>query len=288
MVVQERSLSSLMAPSLATCAPARCEERYTVSQMKQQGEEKRPPGQAAAGHRHTAPDRGEERTIDRASIGNQTTEMRLMVATNQPDDNSLNPDALGGIDDNRLIVLIGRLQTDLRLLVVDLFDSGLVIIDESDDGLAVSGALGLFDDDDVTFSYLIIAHGVTTHPKGEALGSAEVRGDSDGFASEDGLDRIAGGDDTEERDLIIFIETIAGGTGIASGGIGIGIGGLRSSRQDLDAAPLVLLATDKPLALECGEVLVNGRRRTEVEFGLNLGDRRREAVGLVKSDQKVV
>lgn len=127
---------------------------------------------------------------------------KLFIAADQADDDALDADAMGRFNDNRLEILIGRLEANMVSLVINFLDGGLAIIDEGDDGLSIPGIFDRLDDNEVAVGDLFVAHGVAADAEGEAAAGVEIRGDGDCFAGQHRLDRQAGGDHAKKRKLV--------------------------------------------------------------------------------------
>lgn len=87
--------------------------------------------------------------------------------------------------------------------VIDLLDSCLVVIDQGDDRIPVTGILDWFDNNEIAICDMFIAHGVTTDTKSEAARSEQIGRDSNGFTGQHGFDGKTSCDDTQKRNLVL-------------------------------------------------------------------------------------
>src|SRR5467141_831309 len=176
---------------------------------------------------------------------------RPLVFPDDADHDALD-DYIALVDAQRLHRVIGRLQSDpATWLAIVTFDRGALAVDQRDDGLSGLGLVPLLNDDVIAVLDVLVDHGVAAHLQHVAAAAArqELVRDGNRLVAGDGLDRMAGGNESEERQL--------------------GRPGLPFGRDDLDGPALVVGAPDVAFALEIGEVLVHRRQGLESEL---LGD----------------
>src|SRR5438105_4618842 len=167
------------------------------------------------------------------------------------DDDALD-DHIAFVEPQRLQRVVGGLQPDpAARLTIEALDRGTFSMDEGDHGLPGVGLVAFLNDDVVPILDVFVDHGVPAHLEHIAAPAPRqqfVR-NGNGFVACHRLNRVPGGNESEQRQL--------GGTGLAFG------------RNDLDRPALIVHAPDVSLALEIGEVLMNGRERLKNEL---LGD----------------
>src|SRR6266545_1552008 len=175
-----------------------------------------------------------------------------LVFPDDADDHALHDD-VALIEAQWLQRIVRRLQPDppAGLAVKPLY-RGAFSMDECDHRLAGVGLVAFLDDDVVAVLDMLGDHRVAAHLQDVAAATPgqQLIGYGDGFTLRHGLDRRAGGDQTQQRQLRRP--------------------GLTLGRNDLDRPALVVRAPDVPFALEIREVLVNRRQRLKPELAGNL------------------
>src|SRR2546426_1124310 len=171
-----------------------------------------------------------------------------LVLPDDADDDSLD-DHVALVEAQGSHLGIRRLQPDPAAgLAVELLDGGARAVHEGDHRLSVVRLVALLDHDEIAVLDVLVDHRMA--PDAEHVAAAAPRqqfvGDGDGVVPGHGFDRLAGGDEAEQREL--------------------GRPCLALGRHDLDRAALVVVAADVPFALEVGQVLVDRRERGEGEL----------------------
>src|SRR6266850_2699145 len=173
---------------------------------------------------------------------------RPLVFPDDADDDALYDD-IALVDAQRLHRVIGRLQSDppTRLTVVA-FHRGALAVDQRDDGLSGVGLVPLLNDDVIAIFDVLVDHGVAAHLQHVAAAASrqELVRNGNRLVAADGLDGMAGGDESQERQL--------------------GRARLSLWRDDLDGPALVVGPPDVTFALEIGEVLMHRRQGLESEL----------------------
>src|SRR3954470_5330097 len=164
-----------------------------------------------------------------------------VVTSQHPDHDTLNLAAVG-VDDAGFHGAVRGLEADLAAFLVEALEGGLAGVEEGDDLLAVAGALAAFDDDEVAVAEVILDHAVAAHLQDVDAALAVEQGlEVQLLAGLDGLDRRAGGDVAEQRELgraLLVGEPLV--------------------RHDLQRASLVLVAAEDPLFFQRADVLEDG------------------------------
>src|SRR5438309_4611305 len=154
-----------------------------------------------------------------------------------------------GVD--RRHALVGWLQADLAVLLAEESLDRRFAVHHCDDRLAVLGRGPLFDDDVITVEDAVLDHRVAFHAQDVTVFTPyEIRRHRDRTGHLDGLDRLAGGDLTEQRQLDCRRLSLL--------------------RHQLESPAVVPLAADDALLFEVGQVLVHGGGRGQVEAGTDL------------------
>src|SRR6266536_3251258 len=186
---------------------------------------------------------------------------RRLVFPDNADDHALD-DHVTLVHPQRLHGRIRRLQPDpAPRLATAPPSGGAVAVHQGDDGLAGVGLVTLLHDDVVAVLDVLVDHRVAAHLEDVAAPAArhQLIGDRDRLVAGNRLDRLARGDQAEQREL--------GGAGLALG------------RDDLDRTALVVRAPDEALPLEVGQMLVDRGERLEVEVVRDLFEARGIALG---------
>src|SRR5579872_2132893 len=126
----------------------------------------------------------------------------ILVLAHHPDDDALDLD-LFRIGEDRLHRGVRRLQADLAAgVAIELLQRDVRSAEQRDDHLAVVGGLAVFDDDEVAVPNLLVDHRIAAHAQDVGVALAdEVFRHGDRLARRDGLDRQAGRDVAEHRQL---------------------------------------------------------------------------------------
>src|SRR5919108_1664651 len=177
---------------------------------------------------------------------------RRLVFPDDADHHALH-DHVALVETQRLQVLVGGLQPDPAAgLAVKALDRGALSMDQRDHGLAGIGLVTLLNDDVVAVLDVLVDHGVPAHLQDVAATAPrkQLIGNRDRFVVADRLDRLSGGDESEQRQL--------------RGA------GLTFRRHHLDRPTLVMRAADVPFPLQIREVLVDRGERLETELAGDL------------------
>jgi hypothetical protein len=181
---------------------------------------------------------------------------RKSVFSEDADDAALDLYFGGGQDDG-LHLRVGGLETDFSAgFAVEALEGGLFAADQGDDDFAGIRDLSLLDDDVVAVEDVVVAHGIALDLKDEAVLATGEVAEGDGFAVFDGFERAAGGDPAGEGQLDdVALENL-----FTDGPWEL---------RDFDGTALIVAAADEALALESGEMFVDGGERSEFQ---GLGD----------------
>jgi hypothetical protein len=182
-------------------------------------------------------------------------------------DFALDADVGGGsVDGGHLC--IGGLEPDHAALAVEALEGSVGAIDQSDDDLALACGAGALDEDVIAGDDVLVAHGVTADFEGEDFTVADDVVERDALCCFDGFYRPAGGDAAKQGKTV--------------GAFFSGTGG-----QHVDGTAAIVGALEQALILQIGDVFVHGGERTEAEAASDLLVRRRVAILLRESGEKV-
>src|SRR3972149_4439475 len=162
-------------------------------------------------------------------------------------------------DEDGLHRRVGRLQTDLLVLPVELLESGLLSVEKRDHDFPVPGVGAALDDDVVPVADLLVHHRLPPHLEEKHVPPPDhVLGHRHELVPPNRLDGLAGGDETLERDVARL--------------------GLPLQLDELDRPGPIPMPLDEALLLQIDQMLVNGRNRMEFEVGANLVQTRGVAI----------
>src|SRR5438874_3243824 len=137
---------------------------------------------------------------ERRSIG---CAKRRLVFPDDADDDALD-DHIAFVEPQRLQRVVGGLQPDpAARLTIEAFDRGTFSMDEGDHGLPGVGLVAFLNDDVIPILDVFVDHGVPAHLEHIATPAPRqqfVR-DSNGFVACHRLNRVPGGDESEQRQL---------------------------------------------------------------------------------------
>src|SRR5438309_7069978 len=171
-----------------------------------------------------------------------------LISPDDAHDDALNRD-VALVETQRRHGGIRRLEPDPpSRLAIEALDGGARALHQRDHGLAIVGLVALVHHDEIAVLDVLVDHRLTPNLQHVTAAAAgyQLVGHRDGVAPAHRLDRLAGRDQSVQRQL-------AGP-------------GLTARRHDLDAATFVVRASDVALALEVGEVLVHRGERAEREL----------------------